>query len=267
MDRIFSAQHYLKPELRKGYALLIHYYQNTGNLNAQLYYLNQLLEADRHIEKSFKSLSTSIHKEYDEIKILREKREIENKLSSAKRIKGFLLLLVAALFFISLFFSGRYYLSRRLYRQRFEELIQQRKTGKTEENKTLSEMEIKADISANLLKKLEKFEREKKFLTGQWTLVKLAAYFDSNTKYLSSIIQKHKGKRFTDYLNGLKVDYIIGRLQQERKLRNYTQKALAEESGFSTAERLANAFKTKTGISLAFFIKELARFENDNTQV
>ena len=74
------------------------------------------------------------------------------------------------------------------------------------------------------------------------TLVKLAAAFNSNTKYLSQIIHHYRDKGFVDYINDLKIDYLITLLKEQRKIRNYTNKALAEEVGFTTTQRFANAF-------------------------
>lgn len=123
----------------------------------------------------------------------------------------------------------------------------------------LDELDINPDAVVALLKQLEKFERDKKFLEMDWTLVKLAASFNSNTKYLSKVIYFHRGKKFVDYINDLKIDYLIELLKTNKVIRNYTNKALAEEVGFSTTQRFTNAFYSRVKISPTFFIKELER--------
>lgn len=120
-------------------------------------------------------------------------------------------------------------------------------------------LDINPEAVATVLKQLEKFEREKKFLDQDWTLVKLSAAFNSNTKYLSKVIFHYRNKKFTEYINDLKIDYIIELLKSDKKIRNYTNKALAEESGFSSTQRFTNAFNSRTGISPTFFINELKK--------
>jgi AraC-like DNA-binding protein len=118
-------------------------------------------------------------------------------------------------------------------------------------------LDINADTVNNVLKQLDKFERDKKFLEKDITLVKLAAAFNSNNKYLSKIIAHYKEKGFVEYINALKIDYLITLLQEDKRIRNYTNKALAEEAGFSSTQRFANAFLTKTGMPTSFFIEQL----------
>ena len=110
---------------------------------------------------------------------------------------------------------------------------------------------------ASVLKQLEKLEKDKKFLEKDWTLVKLSAAFNSNTKYLSKIVFHYRGKKFVEYINDLKIDHIIGLLKNDRIFRNYTNKALGEESGFSSTQRFTNAFISRAGISPSYFIQEL----------
>ena len=77
----------------------------------------------------------------------------------------------------------------------------------------------------NILKQLEKFEQDKKFLQQDWTLVKLAAAFDSNTKYLSQIIYHYRDQKFVEYINDLKIDSLIGLLKADKMHRKYTNKS------------------------------------------
>lgn len=120
-------------------------------------------------------------------------------------------------------------------------------------------LDINEDTAASILKQLEKFERDKKFLEKDLTLGKLSTAFDCNSKYLSQIIYHYRGKNFTKYINDLKVDYIISLLKTDKMLRNYTNKALAEEAGFSSTQRFANAFLARAEMPPSFFIGELKK--------
>ncbi|WP_269225664.1 helix-turn-helix domain-containing protein [Flavobacterium eburneipallidum] len=106
---------------------------------------------------------------------------------------------------------------------------------------------------------MEKFEQDNKFLEKDLTLVKLSAAFNSNTKYLSKIIYHYRDKGFVDYMNALKVDYLICLLKNDKKIRNYTNKALAKEAGFSTTQHFVTAFLTKTSMPPFYFVEELKK--------
>lgn len=62
-----------------------------------------------------------------------------------------------------------------------------------------------------------------------------------------------------EYSNDLKVDYLIHLMKEDKMLRNYTNKALAEEVGFSSTQRFANAFLARVEMLTSFFIEELKK--------
>lgn len=135
-------------------------------------------------------------------------------------------------------------------------------TTKVEVKSAINGIEdINLDTVAAVLKQLEKFEKDKKFIEKDLTSIKLAVAFDSNAKYLSKIIYHYRGKKFVEYINDLKVDNVISLLKNDKRIRNYTNKALAEEAGFSSTQRFANAFLTKIGMPTSYFIEELNKVQ------
>nr|WP_231380045.1 helix-turn-helix domain-containing protein [Flavobacterium sp. CG_9.1] len=119
--------------------------------------------------------------------------------------------------------------------------------------------DINQETVGILLKQLERFEKDKKFLEKDLTAAKLTVAFGSNAKYLSKIIYHARGKKFVEYINDLKIDYLIQLLNEDKMLRNYKNKALAEEVGFSSTQRFANAFFARTGMPPTYFIEELKK--------
>ena len=114
-----------------------------------------------------------------------------------------------------------------------------------------------------LIQKLKKFENSTHFIHQDMSLAQLASKFDTNTKYLSEIINSYKDKNFNTYINELRIDYIIDKLKNEPKYLNYKISYLAEESGFSSHSSFATVFKSITGISPTVFIN-LLRTKNEN---
>jgi len=115
-------------------------------------------------------------------------------------------------------------------------------------------LNIPAETEQTILAKLKKFEASVKFTNKEMSLAMLAALVDTNTKYLSEIINKHYHDNFNTYINKLRVNYIIGKLKSEPAYLNYKISYLAEESGFSSHSSFATIFKSITGIAPTTFI-------------
>jgi len=105
-----------------------------------------------------------------------------------------------------------------------------------------------------ILEKLIAFENGNDFTKKSLTLQSMAKELDTNTRYLSEIVNKHKQKNFNSYINELRVNYIINKLRTEPAFLNYKISYLAEESGFTSHTSFSTVFKTVTGIPPKEFI-------------
>ncbi len=110
-----------------------------------------------------------------------------------------------------------------------------------------------------LLTKLNKFETTTRCTNRDMSLARLASLMDTNTKYLSEVINKFKGKHFNAYINELRIKYIIKKLKTKPQYLNYKVSYLAKESGFSSHSSFATVFKSTTGISPTIFINLLKK--------
>ena len=108
-----------------------------------------------------------------------------------------------------------------------------------------------------ILSNLETFEKSKDVRDPNLSLVVLAKRMNTNSKYLSEIINKHKGKNFNNYLNELRVNYIVEKLTQNPEYLQYKTSYLAEEAGFASRTTFTTIFKNVTGKSPSQFIDEL----------
>ncbi|MDF2930699.1 MAG: helix-turn-helix protein [Chryseobacterium sp.] len=114
-----------------------------------------------------------------------------------------------------------------------------------------------------LLAKLEKFENSILFTRNSISLPYLATYCDTNTKYLSYIINNFKHKDFNNYINELRINYIIGKLKSDSKYQKYKIASLAAEAGFSSQSKFATAFKKITNTSPSHYLQTLKDKKND----
>ncbi|WP_353164350.1 helix-turn-helix domain-containing protein [Empedobacter brevis] len=134
----------------------------------------------------------------------------------------------------------------------------------TTENNTQaskSELQISKIMSVEkekeLLQKLMLFEEGTEYTSKNFTFSNFISALETNSKYANYIVKQHRGKSFNDYINGLRIQYIIEKLYNHPEYLNYKISYLAEISGFSTHSRFAQIFKSVTEISPSKFIQQL----------
>ena len=269
VDSIFKEKKYLRPDLRQTYELLINYYKTNNNLDNQLYYIDQLLRADTLLVENSKYIISKIHKQYDtkqlvseKERILFEKEEIANDLKKEKYYDLIFALVIFLLFIFIYWQTRRHYRKRQVYEKNYK-LLMDELDGVKNKPKNKVEKEPISDINSEtitlILRQLEKFENEKKFLEKDWNLVTLSAAFNSNTKYVAAILIYYKDVRIHEYINGLRIEYIVNLLRTQPIYRKYTYAALAQEAGFSSTQRFANAFLAKAGMPVSYFIEQIKK--------
>lgn len=122
------------------------------------------------------------------------------------------------------------------------------------------------NILVEIKSQLEIFEANKEFLQKNITVDGLAKDLGTNRDYLSKTVNDLKGKNFSQYMNELRINYIIEELKTNKVLRKHTISAIAEDIGFNNSESFSNAFKKITGTLPSYYIKLLQsqNFENED---
>lgn len=274
IDKEYVKSKKLNPEFRSAYEILIKYSDSIGNKDKQLEYINKLMTLDRLYEKNYKYLYTKINKEYDTQKLINEKNKIESSLKTQRTIISSILILTLL---TSLFFWYRYYNLQKKYKEKFEQIIAEKpkiieipvnKISKSTKKlsitvpKNSKELEFYNKIQGlnpifvqNILQQLEVFENENKFTDNQISIRLLSEELDTNIPYLSKIINVYKGKNFNQYINDLRIDYIIDILKSDATFLNYDIKDLATMGGFMSAINFSDNFQRKYEIKPSYFIK------------
>lgn len=109
----------------------------------------------------------------------------------------------------------------------------------------------------DLIKKLIEIESSEIFLEKNISLTKLASYLNTNTKYLSHVIKKHSDRDFNNYINLLRIQYVVNKLNEDSKFRNYKISAIADEAGFSSHSKFTHFFKLNLGESPSSYILKI----------
>lgn len=131
-----------------------------------------------------------------------------------------------------------------------------------EKAREIKNVNISKETEERLLQELIKQEKKLFFLAKTVTLQQLASEMGTNPRYVTYSLQKFRGKDFYNYLQGLRIDYIIGQLHSSPDYLNMKLSYLADICGFASASKFSLAFKAITGTPPSVFI-HLIRKESE----
>ncbi|KAA1242371.1 AraC family transcriptional regulator [Aquimarina sp. RZ0] len=261
IDSLVLTTNYLVPEIRETYIAIIDHYKFLGDKNNQLHYINRLLYNDSIIDKRFRSLNTKLIKDYDTPILLSEKEKLIKDLTTKRDQSNYGVIILLFILVITTVFLILNYRKRKLYKTRFEELMKNTTVKPVQKKISNDTIGIATDVVTKIVEGLNEFEKHKGFTKINISSGMLATKLNTNTKYLTKVIKYYRHKSFTNYINDLRIEYIIIALKKDQKLQKYTIKALANEAGFNSTEVFSKHFYNKTGIYPSYFIKRLQQEE------
>jgi len=229
-------------------------------------------DSSKHYLDQYSSLSDSLLKSEKKNMLAPVNQVILDKENESKdTVRN--VLITSSTTFIFLILGGWFYWKRksRTVHQKYDVLIAKIKEEKVQqnniiipqENDKLNKQETFATITEEttkaLLRKLEKFEVSDKYLKKDISLPWLATSLNTNTKYLSEIIKIYRDKNFNDYINGLRINYILHKLVEQPHYREYKITYIAKECGFASSQVFVIHFKKVTGFTPSYFIENLKK--------
>ncbi|WP_298541953.1 AraC family transcriptional regulator [uncultured Aquimarina sp.] len=269
IDWYFENKKLRTVEMREGYELLIDHYKSIDDKNKQLYYINRVFAVDSVLNANYRNLHKTITNKYDTPQLLEEKQLLITTLQKKEKIislKYSITLLVVII--LSIFFLSVYY-RKVQYKRRYQAIMHPKNKPETKAiessitvEKNTKTIDIPENIVEEILERLTQFEHKNGFLARNLTIAALAKKLNTNSKYLSKIINQYKQKRFSVYINELRVDYVIKQLKENPKFRLYSIKGIARELGYNNDRAFSKAFYQKTGMYPSYFIKLLEKENN-----
>ena len=265
VDTIFQKTGLLYPTLKETYTRLIDYYKKQKDFKNQVFYTDQLSKVDSILYSDQIYLNREVIKEYNLPKLKEEKESILKEMESKEKLFSWTFALLSILIvFLAIGFVFQYR-KRKLYRKRFDEIIQKPEILPEESRNPISnqfkKLNIQEEIVENILKGLETFEKNKEFISSKTTLNSLAKKLQTNPNYLSRVVNHHKQVSFSNYLNNLRIEYAIDELQSNSSFRKYTLQGIALEVGFNNVQSFGKAFYKSKGINPSYFVRELKKIE------
>ncbi|MDR0193593.1 MAG: helix-turn-helix domain-containing protein [Myroides sp.] len=274
VSNLFIQKKQTNNTLREAFTLLIEYYKEEKNLEQQLVYTNQLIDVDRLLNSQYKVLENKIRSEHDSRKILETKKQLEEQIKQQETKSKVLTIASISLIILTLgyFVWNKKKTKKTLHAQSDitiprvkedeeleNEFVINEEIALEEDTISVDDLNINENIIAEILQKLEQFENDKLYLKQNITLKVLAEEWDTNTSYLSKIINTYKKNNFKQYLNDLRIDYAVEKLKESNNLRSYKTDALAEYFGFNNVRSFTDAFHIRKGIKLSSYIKEFSQ--------
>ncbi|WP_294301130.1 AraC family transcriptional regulator [uncultured Chryseobacterium sp.] len=116
---------------------------------------------------------------------------------------------------------------------------------------------IEEELAGRILIRLEQLELKKEFLSNDFKLANLAKQLNTNTAYLSQIINHYKSKTFSEYVNNLRMNYILKELEINPVIRKYNIEVISREIGYKSCTTFIKVFKQRTKMIPSDYIKRL----------
>jgi AraC-like DNA-binding protein len=243
-----------KPKIKKRaisiYDILANQYYKNKQIDSAYKYSELTLVEIKALNKSKNEVNKS-HYLYDFRNAEVLNKLILNKNNSNKKvfIFYFFVLLIIASFII--FF---YYRKNKRTIIKFDNARQQLNDIPVIHKK---EYNIDKKLENKFLKGINELKKSTDFLDPGFSIKVLSKKLNTNTSYLSYIINKEFNQSFKQYITELRIEYLIKKLTRESKYKNYTIKSLGEEIGYTNASAFTRAFKKYKGITPSEFIKYL----------
>lgn len=212
--------------------------------------------SSKEIQRSNRNLYTKLHNTYD---VKAFKTEISKLKGNAANTQYTLILIAIICIFLIGCIALFYYRKNRSNNLKLSNILatieQQEKEAKQSAISNNSKIEdTEVDRILNALNVLEETEY---YLATTCTLSSVAKEVNTNTSYLSKIINEHKGVSFANYVNEYRVNKVLVKLKTNKDYQQYTLKYIAEQFGFSRHETFSRVFKKQTGFSPSFYLKKL----------
>ncbi len=254
------------------YKSLSRIYQKLKDTEKADYYLNQYVTLGDSMmnNREFNRIRNK-QASYEEAKSNSYINELSTTIAAQKTI----LFIILALFFGGLLLTILLYFQKKklqhAYRDLFarnKELVKieskyaeaQKTIVQLRENKTV---EVQAKTTGTGLKDEQReqllhkinlvMDDEAVYSNPDFNLAELAHMVDSNTKYVSQMINETYGMNFRTYINNYRIKLSRKRLSDTESYGNFTIKAISESVGFKSQSSFIESFRKVTGITPSMF--------------
>lgn len=242
--------------LKEMYELRVEIAQVQQDLQTENLYQKHIINlVDRKNEKRISTLELLHNNDTQEYQNLNQELAIKNyKINSQKKTA----ILIVIILILLLIYSFFYYKEKNKTKaKRFQEIIKEIQNHYNPIPETTPKSHIKDTRAQEILERLSDLEETTFFKSKECTLHSTAKAIETNTTYLSKTLNEVKKQSFSQYLNELRIDYVLVKLKEDTRFRSYTIKAISEEIGYKSVTTFLKAFKGRTHLNPSYYIEKL----------
>jgi len=248
------------PETVDTYKYLKDYYNSTNDSKNELNYINKYLRYDSILNSNYKSINSSLKKEYDLPLLLKDRELIIKKLEEEKKTSRIIFYSISFLLIILISTSTIFYYRHKKQKNRIKELLSASDDKLKVEKKKNNTEELKKwpqELVNKINHGVSKLENEHFFLDNKVNATLTAKKLGTNTSYFLKIFRQLYGEKFNAYLSKKRTAYAFEKLKSDKTFRRYTIKSIAKDSGFGSAESFSKHFYKEYGVYPSKLIKTL----------
>ncbi len=210
----------------------------------------EIMDITEKYESDKKQSKIKLLSDENEINTIVIKKQKEQIISYASSF--FLLLTILGL--IMFFYVQKKRQKYLLYLNNRQLLFKQEHKQKLKANNALTTKEVlkKEEICTNITNLIN----AEFYLDNEITLLKMSKMANTNSSYLSKIINEDYYKSFANFINEHRISYTLKKLELIPEYRKLTIDHIAENAGFSSSNAFYRAFKKNTGLTPAYYIKK-----------
>lgn len=247
------------------YKVLAEAFKETGDFEKASYYFEKYLNTEKEHSKMSADVSSSLL-EKERKKFKKDIEHIKAEKEKNQSHLNYLLLGGAVVILTLLFLLLKFYKNKKADEVKFEALLSKIKAAnpaseiidtKDELLEEKASSDLSEEVTKQILEGLKTLEEKEYFLKQECNSYNVAKKINTNTSYLSKVINSHYGKNFSTYINDLRINYAIIRLKNDVFFRCYSIQAIAEEVGYKSADSFTKYFKKDTGLNPSFYIKNI----------
>ena len=235
-------------ENREVFELLSDIYKKESNKTKLVELLSTWIDYEQQFQEEYNKIERLISLKYEIPDLEKQRQDLLQEIDAARAnsmIKNILILMFTGVFLI----LGALFIRK----------------SKIKKEKVVTEAEpetpkniISDELRFEILDKLLDFERQKLFLKNDLTLTKTAKKLNTNSSYLSKVINTEKKKNFTNYINDLRIDHCLEQIHKNDVFKQYSVRAMAKEVGFNNIQSFVKAFSKKMNCNPANYLNRVS---------
>ncbi|MCR9228367.1 MAG: helix-turn-helix domain-containing protein [Flavobacteriaceae bacterium] len=221
-------------------------------------YANRLVYYDSILTTAEKEIRSFLWTEFDLPEQEASKKVLSDEIQKNEgTIRNYILLSVLLISLLALYFI-KYSRTQKKLREVMDQDVEPLKRHPQKDD--IAQMDIDPEVVQSTLEALDKWETNLGYLDQKTSQNSLASDLNTNTTYLSKIINTYKGQTFSNYIKDLRVTYAINHLKENPQIIDtHSTIQIAEMFGFSSLDVFARAIKSKIGVTPAVYFRKLKK--------